>query len=337
MSATPEPTQEAPEQERPSFDEAFAALPRGDAPAEDVSETGQPDERPTQAQATAPGASQAADEPDDDDEQLPYDQRFARAQRREQRITARQAEIMAERQRAIDQANGYKGNLAQEKARREAIEAERDRFKTLAENENARLNSMWEEAIKLADDPNQRADLQDRYERDRDRREIAAEKDRMAFERDQQQQQATRVKQDQIETATQGLRQHVIPSLVEPMEQFAQVLGLPATEFADIRATLNSRPMQQLFARLSPEELDAYRNELGEGIFTELAQRNLARKQRETGQNRDEARQVYRAEQPVGQGGGGSDLESLGGLDFDEAFAANARNQRRLAGERVTA
>lgn len=337
MSATIEPTEEAPEQERPSFDEAFAALPRGDAPAEDVSDAGQTDGRPDQARASAPGATQEAGEPDDDDEQLPLDQRFARSQRRETRekaareaAEARYAETEAARRHAESQVNGYKGRTKQ-------LESERDRFKDLAENENARLNTMWEDAIKMADDPGQRADLQDRYERDRDRRELAAEKAQIAFEKQQAQEQVTRTKEAQKTDAAEGMRRYAIPDLLQEIEDYAAQLGLPREEIADIRDTLTAPTMALLVRRMDPLELHQYRTNLGQAAAQELPQRLQAYRERQAGANRQEARQVYRAEQPIGQGGGGDEMEDLKGLDFDQAFDANARNQRRLRGERVTA
>lgn len=319
------PTAEQETAPRDDFDSAVDAYVEQGQPAA-AGDT--PPARPaTPAPADVPAPVAAApvappaDEPDDDDETLTIDQRFARAQRREQKITARQAELTTERQRAIDQANGYKGNLAQEKARREAIEAERDRFKGLAESENARIDHLWAEAIAQTDDPTQKAELQRRYDFDRRERELAEKEAQIAFKAQQEIEQAERVKQEQVGAATEGMRQHVVPSLVGPMEEFATAIGLPLAELADIRATLNSRPMRQMFARLTPEELHAYRNELGEGIFEEIAQRAQAFKTRQTATNRQEAATVYRAEQPVGAGGGRPG-KTWDEMDIDEALDA---------------
>ncbi len=268
--------------------------------------------------AAAPVAT-PADEPDDDDETLPFDQRFTRAQARETRI---KAEAEAERTRlekfAKDQANGYQGRLKQEQTRAAALEAERDRFKQQADDTNAAINGIWEARIASTTDPEERAAWQAQYDFDRTKREVEAERKQIALEREQQQQQATRVKEEQIGAATEGMRQHVVPSLVGPMEEFATAIGLPIAELADIRATLHSRPMQQMFARMTPEELHTYRNELGEGIFEEIAQRSQAFKTRQAGANRKEAATVYRAEQPVGAGGG-TQQRPWEDLDFDEA------------------
>jgi hypothetical protein len=277
---------------------------------------------------------------------LPLETRFARAQRREQRQATERETLAAERQRAIDQANGYKGSLVQAQQRQKALEAERDQFKELAQDENARLNRMWEDGIAATPDPAERADLQRRYDFDRQTRELAAEKRQLEFEKAQREQEQASFREAQRGAAEQGIRQHAISEIARAIAPTAEALGLPASEVKDLVAALERPEVAILLQNLpaydpDPNKWDVhkYRSMVLAQTDQAIAQRAAAYRERQAGQTRQELGQTtYRAEQPVGAGGGGQyrDLRPLQDAgDFDATFdALNANYELELQGAR---
>lgn len=342
MSATSDPTQDAP-REAVSFDDAFAALPREGVPAEDAPEQAQPDEWPSQAPAQ-PAATPGEDEPDDDDEALPFEQRFARSNRREQKLQAERDSIAAERQRAIDQANGYKGNLAQEKARREAAEADRSDFERRLTDANAQRDADYQAAINAAPDARDgtgtptKADLTQAWNIEKRERDVAQKEARLNFQEQQKAEQDKRLHAEHVGNLEHGIRQHAIPELVQAIPRYAELHGLPASEVRDVIARLNTPEvliaMQNMPVKTSDPQawdVDKYRTFLADQAQEEIVRRAAAYKERQAGATRQElAQTTYRQEQPVGQAGG-DQFEDLGqyGTDFDAAFAANSRNHQR--------
>lgn len=323
-----DPAQDAPERAAPDFDAAADQLfAETDAPEQDAPATGQPTAAPAEA-APAQQAAPAEDEPDDDDEGLPLETRFARAQRRERKIAAERETLATERQRAIDQANGYKGSLVQAQQRTKALEAERDEFKELAQNENARINRMWEDGIRATEDPSARADLQRQYDFDRQTRDLAAQQRQLEFEKAQREQEVATFREAQRGAAEQGIRQHAIPEIARAIVPTAASLGLPASEVRDLVAALERPEVAILVQNLpaydpDPNKWDVhkYRSMVLAETDQELARRAAAYRERQAGATRQElAQTTYRPEQPVGAGGGGQyrDLRPLQqAQDFD--------------------
>jgi hypothetical protein len=322
-----DPAQDAPDRAAPDFDAAAEQLfAETDAP-QDAPAAAQPTAAPAEA-APVQEAAPAQDEPDDDDEALPIEERFARAQRQVARIRqqaeeafARQAEIDAARKHAEAQVNGYKGRVKQ-------LEGERDQFKELAQDENARLNKMWEDGIAATPDPAERADLQRRYDFDRQTRELAAEKRQIEFEKAQREQEQANFREAQRGAAEQGIRQHAISEIARAIAPTAEALGLPASEVKDLVAALGRPEVAILLQNLpaydpDPNKWDVhkYRSMVLAQTDQAIAQRAAAYRERQAGQTRQELGQTtYRAEQPVGGGGGGQyrDLRPLQrAQDFD--------------------
>jgi hypothetical protein len=337
---------DAPQHDERDFDaRADALFAESAAPDTGTPPEAQPERQDAEEAPAVPAASGDTDA-DDDDESLPIDQRFERARRREERITreveeARQA-VEAERRRVLS----FQGNLAQAQQRQKALEAERDQFKELAQDENARLNRMWEDGIAATPDPSARADLQRQYDFDRQTRELAAEKRQLDFEKAQREQEQASFREAQRGAAEQGIRQHAISEIARAIAPTAEALGLPASEVKDLVAALERPEVAILLQNLpaydpDPNKWDVhkYRAMVLAQTDQAIAQRTAAYRERQAGQTRQELGQTtYRAEQPVGAGGGGQyrDLRPLQDAgDFDATFdALNANYELELQGAR---
>lgn len=285
------------------FDAAAEALfAQTDAPDDAPAEG---EEAPRQTVEAAPAEAQPpADESDDDDEALDWERRFARAQRREEKARAREAELAAERQRALDQVNGYQGRLKQEQARAKALETERDQFKQRAEGANAAYYKLWEDAIAQSTDPAERAGLEREYRLQRAEREMATERAQTDFEKQQREQEASRQKAEGLETGIRGMREHAMPDLIEKIEAVAEGIGVPAKEIAHIANHLRSEPIMLAIRHMPPEEIEPYRVTMFQRALQELSRVRESYQERQAAQNRQEAAPNYRGERPVGAGGG---------------------------------
>lgn len=308
MSAT-EPGTPQPD-ERPSFDNAAERLFASDAaPAAGAQDGQQQDAGQSGTNAVAPAVSA---EQETTAEPIDYRARFEEAER--------------QRQETERKMWSYQGNLMQAQQRQKVIEAERDQFKTLATDANARDNQRWEAAIKQAPDEQTRQLWQQQYDADRTLREAKAEREALALERQQSQEaqdfQRTQYR-SQAETAIRG---GVLGEIAGAIPRAAQAIGLPSEEVKDLLAELNS-PQNQLLMRSLPvhdpdpskPDVDKYRAWLIQKFDHDLMARKQAYESRQIDTNRQQAQGVYRGEQPVG-GGGTAIPDTTRGLSFDDAF-----------------
>jgi hypothetical protein len=346
-----DPAQDAPDRAAPDFDAAADQLfAETDAP-QDAPAAAQPTAAPAEA-APVQEAAPAQDEPDDDDEGLPLETRFSRAQRREQRLAAERETLATERQRAIDQANGYKGNLVQEKRRREEAEAKSADFEKALTNANTRRDAEYEAAIRYApDEPDgtgrpTKTDLTRDWNVEKRERDVAQKEARIQFAEQQREEEIKTWRETQRGEAERGVRQHAISEIARAIAPTAEALGLPASEVKDLVAALERPEVAILLQNLpaydpDPNKWDVhkYRSMVLAQTDQAIAQRAAAYRERQAGQTRQELGQTtYRAEQPVGAGGGGQyrDLRPLQDAgDFDATFdALNANYELELQGVR---
>lgn len=347
MSATPTTATEAPQQESQDFDAALDAyVSARTAPAAGegspapvaVPAATAPAAEPARAEVPAtPPATPAATESDDDDEALPLDQRFTRAQRREQRITQAQQAADQARQEAERKMWSYQGNLIQAQNRAKQLEGERDDLKRQTTDVDARENARWEAAIRTApessDDPAvlTRAQVQYHYDVDKRERALAAKEAAQSLKEKQSEEQATWQREQLRVQAESGMRQHAVSGIVDAIGPAIQELGLPATEVRDIIARLQSPETALLIQNLpaydpDPQKMDVhkYRTFLATQVEQEIGRRKVAYEERQAATNRKQAAQAgtFRPEQPVGAAGGPAPGKSWEAMDADEAVDA---------------
>lgn len=336
MSATPE--QDVPQQDQ-DFDAALDAyVEQRTAPVAGEAQPAPARQTPPAATdappvETPPPAATPASEPDDDDEQLPVDQRFARAQRREARIAAdkaaaeaRFATAEAARRHAESQINGYQG-------RNKQLETQVKDLKAATQNQDAQVNKWWEEAIESAptvptiEGQQSKAELQRLYAIDRKEREINAKAAEQELVTKQQAEQAEWARTQTRTAAETGMRQHAVAEIVGAIGPTARDLGLPEAEVKDIVAWLQSPEIAITIASLPPIDPDPakwdvhkYRGYLLSQADARLVARKAEYEQRQVATNVAAAKDVYRAEQPVGAAGGPPGKKAFADMDFDEAM-----------------
>lgn len=302
MSATPD----APQDERPAslaaaLEAEDAGNGWGDTPAADAVPETQPERQGEQA--PAPAAPTPIDE-DADDETAEVAERIARAERRAAKQS--QAQIEAARQERIEAqrlAASYKGNLQQEQRRREAIEKERDEAKRLATDADARENNRWEQLIQQTSDPELRQQYSQMYAADKDQRTLAREKADWALQKQLREEQDTRTRTEMNQQIESTIRASAIGEIATAVERAAADMGLPPDEISDIQAYLRSDDVRLNAENLSIPQLHQYRETVLQRVDGALHQRAQAFQSRQLAANRDEGKQVYRGERPVGGGG----------------------------------
>lgn len=304
---------DAPQQEEVrSFEDAADALFAQDAaPApQDTPAAQQPSPEATEPEAPTPAASATVDD-DADDESLDVAERIARAERRatkqsQAEIAAAKAEAEAEKRRVLS----FQGNLEQEKRRRQQIEAERDEARRLANDADARDDARWNELINSTTDPATKAQYQQMFADDKARRDLAREKREWELQKQQQQEEANFTREQQRQAAEAVVRQSAVGEIVTAVDRYIADIGLPASEIADVKAWLNS-PEVQLNAQHLPivatrqgeYTVNDFRDNLLQRADQVIQQRLTAYQERQAAQNRAEAKETYRPEKPVGQGG----------------------------------
>lgn len=331
MSATP------PVPQPDDFDAAVDAFVSGAAPAEQ--DTTVPVAEPPKAEATQPATAPStvattATDDDSDDEALPVETRFTRAQKREERSKAERETLAAERDAEKRRALSYQGNLAQEAERRKQLTVELAQEKQKAASETARIESYWQEAIKAAPEE-QKAAYQEAYELDKEKRQIAADKQEIQAAKDL-------VAQFGEQRRTQGvqeMRQHATTELPMLIDQFAQANKLPATLFNPVKEYVDSPIMRALAKSLQQpfseqylpgdpaswpiDQLDsvhALRLHLQAQAENGLAYYTAQHEQEQIKRNVAKAADTYQPEKAVGAGGAAP--RSFNDMDFDEAVDA---------------
>lgn len=282
---------------------------------------------PSETTTPAPDDTRpAASDSDDDDPALPVETRFERSQRREAKALTAAEEAAKERATAARQAASYKGHMTTAQTALEALKQERDEFRKLATDADAREDRRWEEAIKVAPDEETRRQWQREFALDQRERASArkAKEEELAAERVRQVSDFTHTQR--VSAAESDLRASVVPSLRAIVEGHAQSLSLPASELADLVRWVES-PELELLAGTLPvsadprqDRLTAYLEQTAQRLVGELDQRAAAFEEKRAAQNRKEAAKTYRPEVPVGAGGGGGGgpekLDDITDADF---------------------
>jgi hypothetical protein len=324
MADNEQPTAAPTQATDPVSDALLKAFGNRATPAEAQPAAAKP--APEQPPAREEVAQPAAEESDDDDESLPVDKRFERAQKREARLRTQAEEAAADREKARRQAASFKGHMTQAQAKAAAIERERDEFRKLAESTDAREDKRWEDAIKLAPDEATRREWEREFALDK--RERAAERAAKEEELVSQRKEVDRTQA--VSAAEADLRASVLPSLKAIVEGHAESLQLPVSEVQDLLRWVDSPEVRMLAHTLKvapdprQDQLTAYLEETAMRLVGEIDQRGAQFEEKRAAQNRREAGKVYRQEQPIGGGGlgktGPERLEDVSNADWIRAL-----------------
>lgn len=295
-------------------DDADADAGDTDAPQpERQDEPGESSDAPAEPEQTEqPKQETPQQDPDADDPALPVEERIARAERRSAK------EARAEAEHARRQAATYKGLVTREQTRAKQIEAELAEAKRLASDFDAQRNKQWEDLIRATADDDTRKYYQREYDLDRKERELAARDREAEIKAKQAEELATHERTERLTQAETAARSSAVGEIAQAVPLAAQELGLPASEYRDIMAWLNS-PEVQLNARHLPiissdpdaMTLTQYRDNLATRAEEILVQRASAYQERQAAKNREAAKSVYRGDQPVGGGGGRKQPETM--------------------------
>lgn len=319
------------------FDAAVDAFVGGAAPAEQ--DTTAPVAEPPKAEATQPAtapttaATPATDDDDSDDEALPVETRFTRAQKREARLATEREALAAERDAEKRRALSYQGNLAQEAERRKQLAAELAEKTKRLESEEARIESYWQDAIKSAP-PEQKAAYEEAYELDKAKREIATERQQIELAKQQRQQQHEELRQ----RSEQEARHYAIAEPLQALDEEARQAGLPVELLKPIKDWLTS-PEVQIATRTLPlktdtvppadinqwgpqhlDDLDKYRTWVVYQTIRGFDHFKQQHEQQQIKRNVAKAADTYQPEKAVGAGGAAP--RNFNDLDFDEAVDA---------------
>lgn len=141
---------------------------------------------------------------------------------------------------AAELANAGRVKAAQREA--ESLKAERDEYKRLLDDENARYEALWNDAIAQAPDAASKADLQRQFALEQRARQID--------QKEQQQALADKQRQALVEehrrTNEQQARFYATAELDEAIGARAQAEGLPPAIFQPVREWVNSPAMRKL-------------------------------------------------------------------------------------------
>ncbi len=150
--------------------------------------------------------------------------------------------------------DGTHGNVKQWQTKAQELAGELEAIRKQLSDTDAARDAEFKELIDGADTLEARQYWQERQALDRDKREVAREKALSAA----RQEVVAAVQQQNIATATTGMRQQAIPAVTDSITGYAQELGLPPEEVADLIAAETGQSAQWLYANMPPMDLPAH-------------------------------------------------------------------------------
>lgn len=233
------------------------------------------------------------------------------------------------------------GRLSKANERIKALEAERDDFAKRVEDQNAAIDTWWREAIDTAP-PEQQQQYREAYALDKQKREVAQERQQLDLIKQQQESRAGEIRQ-QAEGAARNL---AIAEVDAAIDARARYEGLPAHLFQPVKDYIAS-PFMQKLAEVLPlrgerqlsgdpatwdvrqipdlDHLHQYAMAMAENGFRHFRAQHAQAAQREqeqrVEQNAKAAQQTYQPERVTGAASG-PPRRDWDDLDFDEAVDA---------------